>query len=85
MAIDPTEPAEPATAFERWRRRSATGVVFTAVALGLQEALEPEKEKPAIVLPAPMDPLGPVEVFLDPDSPEATWVIVRPWLLNDGS
>ncbi len=73
---------EPATSFERWRRRSATGAIFTAVAVGLQEALEPEREEPAIVQPAPGDDFGATDLYLDPDSPEATWVIVRPWLLN---
>lgn len=81
-----TEPsgAEPATNFERWRRRSATGAVLTAVALGLREALEPKREEPGIVMPAPEDDFEPVDLFLDPDSPEGTWVIIRPWLLNGG-
>ena len=69
--------------FERWRRRSATGAVLTAVALGLREALESEKERPAIVQPAPDGDgrrMKPIDLHLDPDNVEATVAVVRPWL-----
>jgi hypothetical protein len=70
--------------FERWRRRTATGAVLTGIALGLREALESEKELPAMVQPVPSGGDGggprPVELRLDPDYPAATVAIVRPWL-----
>lgn len=70
--------------FERWRRRSATGVVLTGIALGLREALDSERERPAMVQPAPEgDPhLDPFDLYLDPDHPEYTVAVVRPWLLR---
>ena len=70
--------------FERWRRRSVSGAILTGIALGLQEALEPDKERPAIVMPAPAPPdpdLEPLAVYLDPDRP-ATVAVIRPWLFR---
>jgi hypothetical protein len=82
-AVDTAEFSdEPVTPLARWRRRTATGVVLTSIAIGLQEALESEKERPGIVHPAPTAPPtpNPVDVHLDPDHPEYTVAIVRPWL-----
>jgi hypothetical protein len=75
---------EPATALERWRKRTVTGAILTRVALGLREALEaPYDERPAIVIDAAGDPPGPQPFELDlvEDHPERARVIVRPWLL----
>jgi hypothetical protein len=70
--------------FERWRRNTATGVVLTGIALGLREALEHDKERPAMVQPVPggdgNDPLQPVELHLDWEHPETTRAVIRPWL-----
>jgi hypothetical protein len=69
--------------FERWRRRTATGAMLTGIALGLREALEPEKDRPAMVQPAPNgdgDRMKPIDLHLDPDNVEATVAVVRPWL-----
>ena len=70
--------------FDKWRRTTATGVVMSAIALGLREALEPDKEVPAIVQPAPEGdpPDAPFDLYLDPDHPELTLAVVRPWLLR---
>jgi hypothetical protein len=69
---------------ESWRRRSATGAVLTGIAFGLRDALEPEQENPAIVVPVPGDPPGPqlLELHLDDDRPEEAWAVVRPWLVT---
>jgi len=78
----------PVTGFEAWRRRSATGAILTGIALGLQHALEPEREKPAIVQQVPGEPPGPpepLEVHVEPDHPEETVVLVRSWLINGPS
>jgi hypothetical protein len=72
-------------ALEDWRRRSATGAILTGIAFGLRQALELPKEDPAIVVEAPGEPPGPpqpMELHMDPDRPEETWVIVRPWLID---
>ena len=72
-------------ALEEWRRRSATGAILTGIAFGLRQALELPREQPAIVVEAPGEPPGPpkpMELHMDPDRPEETWVIVRPWLLD---
>ena len=70
--------------FERWRRTTASGAVLTGIALGLREALEHERERPAMVQPAPEgEPRDePFELHLDPDHPEYTVAIVRPWLFR---
>jgi hypothetical protein len=72
-------------ALEDWRRRSAAGAILTGIAFGLRQALELPREDPAIVVEAPGEPPGPpqpMELHMDPDRPEETWVIVRPWLLD---
>jgi hypothetical protein len=76
--------AEQMTPLAAWRRRTATGMVLSAVALGLQEALEPKDEKPALVIEADGEPTDdePISAYLVPGMPEASWVVVRPWLLN---
>ncbi|MBA3655397.1 MAG: hypothetical protein H0W70_14535 [Actinobacteria bacterium] len=75
---------EPVTPLARWRRGTASGVILTGIALGLRDALESEQERPAMVQPAPTgDPhIAPFDLHLDPDHPEATVAIVRPWLFR---
>jgi hypothetical protein len=72
---------------ESWRRRSATGAVLTGIAFGVRDALEPDRESPAIVVPAPGAPPGPqtLELHLDDDRPEEAWAVVRPWLVTHRS
>ncbi len=73
--------AEPAP-IERFRR-TAIGSVLAAGMFGLRDVLEPPKdETPAIVEDwaggEPFD--DPIVLRLDPDHPEDSIVMVRPWL-----
>jgi hypothetical protein len=69
---------------EAWRRRSATGAILTGFALGLQNAFEPPRKEPAIVMQTSGDPPMdlPVEAELEQAGPRHTVVKVRPWLLE---
>ena len=69
---------------ERFRRTSL-GTVFAAGLFGLRDVLEPPKdETPAIVEDwAGGEPFKePIVLRLDPDHPEDSIVMIRPWL-ND--
>lgn len=73
--------AEPAP-IQRFRR-TAVGTALAAGMLGLRDVLEPPKdETPAIVEEwAGGEPLDePIVLRLDPDHPEDSIVMVRPWL-----
>jgi hypothetical protein len=64
-----------------WRKRTATGVVVSAVAMGLRDALENrERDQPPIIIDADGEPFGDerVRVNLFPGHPELSWVVVRP-------
>jgi 4'-phosphopantetheinyl transferase len=64
-------------------RDTAVGSVFAAGLLGLRDALEPpKKEEVAIVRDHSGDPpfTDPFVLRLDPDHPEDSIVMVRPWL-----
>jgi hypothetical protein len=69
---------------EKWRRNSATGAVLTAFAFGLQQAFEPERKEPAIVMQTSGDPPKdlPVEAQLEQLGPRQSSVTVRRWLLG---
>jgi hypothetical protein len=71
-------------AAERWRARSAVGGVMTAFALGLQQAFEPDRNQPAIVMETSGDPPTdlPVEAQLAQLGPRQSSVTVRPWLIG---
>ena len=75
---------EPITPFASWRRHTATGMVLSAIALGLQEALEPKEDNPPLIIEADGEPEDdePISAYLVPGMPEASWVVIRPWLLN---
>lgn len=67
-----------------WRRRTASGVVATAMSLGLRSALEERQAGEAIVVDVagdPWDPDAPLELHLDDRGPAETWAVARPWLL----
>lgn len=72
--------------FDRWRRRSAAGAMMTGIAFGMQEALERKRKQPPIVQQVDGDPgpQGPIELQFDPDHPEKTVAVIRPWLMNEG-
>ena len=64
-----------------WRKRTASGMVASAIAIGLRDALEePKDEEPPIVIDADGEPGDPeaVEVNLFPGHPELSWVVIRP-------
>jgi hypothetical protein len=66
--------------FSQWMKRSATGAVLSGIALGLQQALEVKRERPAFVMEAPgepEDPDAPLVLHFDPDDPTKTVAIVR--------
>ena len=72
---------------ERWRQRSATGAVVTAFALGLQAALDTQREEPAIIMETSGEPPTdlPVEARLEQLGPRQSTVKVRTWLFNEES
>jgi len=54
--------------------------LLSGIALGLQQALEPKREVPAIVMEAPGEPDGPdapIVLHFDPDDPTKTVAVVR--------
>jgi hypothetical protein len=66
--------------FNKWMKRSASGAVMTGIALGLQQALDARKDKPAFVMEAPGepdDPEAPIDLRFDPDNPANTVAIIR--------
>ena len=66
--------------FSSWMKRSATGAVLTGIALGLQHALEREREQPAFVMEAPGEPdepEGPIALHFDPEDPGKTVAVIR--------
>ena len=61
-------------------KRSATGAVMTGIAVGLKEALQPQKKEVPFVIEArgePDDPDKPIDLHFDPDSPADTVAIIR--------
>jgi hypothetical protein len=67
-------------------QQSAAGTVFAAGMLGLRDALEgPKKEEVQVVTDWAGDPpfTDPFVLRLDPDHPEDSVVMVRPWLRHD--
>lgn len=77
------DPDRPVMAVERWRRRTASGALATAIAMGLQQVFQPALDRrPAIVLETAGEPYSdddPVVVDFEPDAPEGTTVLLRPW------
>ena len=59
--------------------------MMTGIAFGLQEALERKRKEVPIVQQAdgdPAGPQGPIELQFDPDHPEKTVAVIRPWLIE---
>src|SRR5262245_49601351 len=66
-----------------WRRGVGASAFFLAAAVGMQEALEPERRRPVIEeldLTTAVDDGRPVIAFLVPGAPQLSHVLVRPWL-----
>jgi len=80
-ALDDRSEIRPSSAVGKFRR-TGSGAVLGAMALGLREVFEIEKEKPPIQQDASGDPHKPrhVDAHLDPDDPAGSSVTVRPWL-----
>jgi 4'-phosphopantetheinyl transferase len=82
--VGPSRPREPNRPIDKFRG-TAVGSVFAAGLLGLRDALEPaHDEEVAIVQNYSGDPpfTDPIVLRLDPDHPEDSIVMVRPWLRN---
>lgn len=65
--------------------RDGLGAKMLAAGMrGLNDAIYGPKDEPAIVIEAAGDPPDPegLDVQLDPDHPEQSVVVVRPWLLR---
>ena len=62
-----------------WRKRSVACSVATAIAIGLREALEGERSPVPIVVEHDGEPgrREHITLFLHPDIPEASLVLVR--------
>ena len=66
-------------------RRDGMGAKMLAASMrGLHEAIYGPKEEAAIVIEAAGGPPGSdgLDVHLDPDHPEQSVVVIRPWLLR---
>lgn len=66
--------------FSNWMKRSTTGAVMTGIAMGLQQALEPQNREVPFVIEAkgePDDPDRPIDLRFDPDSPADTVAVIR--------
>jgi hypothetical protein len=81
--LDSWRGARAGTAVPAWRRGSAAGLVVTGLALGVREALEPDRRDPVVeeVDVSGLDGSAAVTVLFVPGNPKATIAIVRPWLL----
>jgi 4'-phosphopantetheinyl transferase len=82
--VGPSRPREPNRPIDKFRG-TAVGSVLAAGLLGLRDALEPaHDEEVAIVQDYSGDPpfTDPIVLRLDPDHPEDSIVMVRPWLRN---
>ncbi|MGH9179675.1 MAG: hypothetical protein ACRD0N_14110 [Acidimicrobiales bacterium] len=67
-----------------WRRRTASGVFCTAIALGMRHGLDARPDGEPVVVDAAGDPPdrgGPLQLYFDAKGPRETWAVVRPWLL----
>ena len=69
---------------ESWRKRTATGAILTGLAMGFQEALEPRREEPSIMMEASGTPPTdlPVDAEVGQIRPADNVVTIRPWLLR---
>ena len=79
--VDPDAPI-PRPAPSPLRRKSLGGAMLAAAMIGLQEAIEPKPDVPAIAEVGNSDdnPDDGLAVDLDPVDPSASVAVVRPWL-----
>ena len=67
-----------------WRKAPIAAQFLAASMLGVAEAIYGPKDEPAIISEAPGEPPGDdgFELHLDPDKPDESVILVRPWLLR---
>lgn len=67
-----------------WRKAPVAAQFLAASMLAVHDVMYGPREEPAIVVQASGDPPNdePLDVHLDPDHPEESVVIVKPWLLH---
>lgn len=86
-AVDADTPAPARAAKPPAHHRGGMGGQMLAAAMtGMAEAIYGPREPPAIVVEASGGPPDDdaLELHLDPDHPEESVVVVRPWLLRGG-
>ena len=75
----------PAEVASGWRAGLGATALMTAVALGVQDVLEPKRRTP-IIEEIDLDALWsddlPVLYHHVPGVPTASWAVVRPWLIH---
>ena len=79
-SVLPVRPPDSAHRIPSRYRRSAGASVLAAGLIGLRDVIDPAKVDDGTVIEQPADdlaPSGPVEVYLDPDDPAASIVVVR--------
>lgn len=72
------EPPAPERPVDRFRK-GAVGSMVAAGLFGLRDALEgrPEREETVLEVEAAAAPVDDIELFLDPDHPELSRVVLR--------
>lgn len=78
------EPGRPDPSRRPTLRDGIGAKMLAAGMRGLNDAIYGPKDEPAIVIDAAGDPPDPegLDVQLDPDHPDQSVVVVRPWLLR---
>jgi hypothetical protein len=75
----------PAEVASGWRASLGATALMTAVALGVQDVLEPKRRDP-IIEEIDLDTLFPEDLPVVyrhvPDAPKASRALVRPWLMR---
>lgn len=76
---EPDRPSLPS-----WRKAPIATQFLAVSMLAMHDVFYGQREEPAIVIDASGDPPGdePVDVHLDPEHPEESVVIIRPWLFE---
>ena len=76
--------ADDRPALPSWRKAPVAAQFLAASMIGVAEAIYGPKEEPAIISEAPGEPPGDegFDVHLDPDKPDESVIVVRPWLLR---
>ena len=79
-SVLPVRPPDSAHRIPSRYRRSAGASVLAAGLIGLRDVIDPAKVDDGTVIEQPAEdlaPSGPVEVYLAPDDPSASMVVIR--------